>query len=61
MEKNKYLQICLSIMENEKKMVFRDLVIFPLLEIIGKKKILIIMKNEKKKKFGSGVWKLATA
>ena len=32
----------------KKKMVFRDLVIFPLLEIIGKK-ILIIMKNEKKK------------
>ena len=60
MEKNKYLQINLSIMENEKKMIFRDFSDFSIAGNNWKKK-LIIMKNEKKKKIGAGIWKLATA
>ena len=51
MEKKKYLQIYLSIMENEKKMIFRDFSDFSDFSIAGniwEKKFLIIMKNEKK-------------
>ena len=44
----------------KKKMIFRDFSDFSIAGNNWKKK-LIIMKNEKKKKIGAGIWKLATA
>ena len=58
-KKNKYLQIYLSIMENEKKMIFRDFSDFSIAGNNWKKNFNY---NEKrKKKIGAGIWKFATA
>ena len=52
-KKNKYLQIYLSIMENEKKMIFRDFSDFSIAGNNWKKKILIIMKKKLLQEFGN--------